>query len=91
MKSNRDDNLPLDFMESELDRCLLFLDLAGRRPTANILATVRQGYETAVYLMESVRDPSALGRMTAKLNRLRERLFPLSLSGSATIPVKAVG
>jgi hypothetical protein len=91
MKSNRDDNLPLDFMESELDRCLLFLDLAGRRPTANILATVRRGYESAVYLIGSVRDPGALGRMTAKLNRLRERLFPLSPSGSATIPVKAVG
>ena len=91
MKSNRDENLPLDFMESELDRCLLFLDVAGRKPTPNILATVRQGYETAVYLIGSVRDPGALGRMTAKLNRLRERLFPLSPSVSLTFPVKAVG
>jgi hypothetical protein len=88
MKAYSDASSPLEFLESELDLCHMFLDIAGPKPTASILAKVRQGYDTVCDCLGTVRDAAALARMNAKLSRLRERLLPFSTPGSPMIPAK---
>lgn len=69
----------IQFLDNELDLCQTFLDLAeidANDPAAADKARVnaRRGYQTALSLIHTVRDPGELDRLTTKLDRLKERL-----------------
>ena len=64
----------VEFFESELDVCHALLDLAGPKPLTDLIAKARQGYENALQWTGTVHDPARLRRISAKLDRLRDRL-----------------
>ncbi|MBV8072059.1 MAG: hypothetical protein JO270_19285 [Acidobacteriaceae bacterium] len=72
MQADRDEEV--EFFESELDVCHALLDIAGPKPVKDLIAKARLGYENALQWIGTVRDPSKLGRIRAKLDRLGQRL-----------------
>lgn len=62
------------FFESELDICHAFLDIAGPKPLTHLISKARLGYEHVLLWIGTVHDSTKLGRINAKLDRLRERL-----------------
>ena len=64
--------------ERELNLSHALLDIAGPKPLTDLIAKARMGYENALQCIGSVHDPAKLGRITAKLDRLRERLSKCS-------------
>jgi hypothetical protein len=83
MHEHHDEQLQLEFFESELDLCHALLDVAGPKPTTSILTKTVQGYETVWQWVGSLHDPSKFSRVTTKLDRSRDRLLA-SLHESAT-------
>lgn len=91
MKKDCDNEI--DFFERELNLCHSLLDIAGPKPLTGLIAKARLGYESAVLWIGTVRDPMKLGRITRKLDRLRERLSrysPPAPSAAAAVAVKPV-
>lgn len=88
MKKGCDDEN--DFFERELDLCDALLDIAGPKPLAGLITKARLGYENAVLWIGTVRDPMKLGRLTTKLDRLRERLSKFAVQAASRAPDAAV-
>jgi hypothetical protein len=82
MTTNSYASSTMHFLEGELNFCHMCLDVAGPKPTANALTTVRQGYDTVCCCLATVRDAAALTTINSKLIRLRERLLRYSIAGS---------
>ena len=76
MATYADARVPLEFLDSELNLCHMLLDIAGPKPTANVLVKLRQEYETVCTCFGTVREASALAALTSKLTRLQKRLLP---------------
>jgi len=74
----KDCDQEIEFFEREVDLCHAFLDIAGPKPLADLIAKVRLGYENVLHCIGTVRDPAKLGRIRAKLDRLKERLSAIS-------------
>jgi hypothetical protein len=86
-KEDRDREIK--FFESELDLAHAFLDIAGPKPLKDLIAKARVAYENASQWVGMVRDPIQLRRITAKLDRLRERLARCSSqAASATMNLR---
>ena len=68
----------IEFFDAEVDLCHGFLDTAGPKPSQDVIAKVRLGYERLLHCLWTVHDPAKLDRLTAKLDRLRERLSAFS-------------
>lgn len=87
----KDGDEVIAFFESELNLSHGLLDIAGPKPLTEIIAKARLGYENVVLWIGTVHDPSKLGRITAKLDRLRERLSRCSseVQSAKGVAVKA--
>ena len=85
MKKDCDDEI--DFFERELNLSHALLDIAGPKQLASLIAKARLGYENVVLWIGAVRDPVKLDRISAKLDRLRERLSRYSPEPSAATSV----
>ena len=70
----KDREQEITFFEHELDICHAFLDIAGPKPLANLIAQARLGYEDVMLWIGTMHDSAKLVRISAKLDRLRERL-----------------
>ena len=82
----------IEFFERELNLSHALLDIAGPKPLADLIAKARLGYEYTVQCIGRVHDPAKLSRITAKLERLRERLSKCSSqvpSAAMAVRVKA--
>lgn len=64
----------VQFFESEVDLCHALLDIAGPKPPTDLISKARLGYEHVVLWAGTVHEPARLGKITKKLDRLRERL-----------------
>lgn len=69
-----DSDEQIEFIERELNLSHALLDVAGPKPLTDLIAKARLGYENAMLWIENVHDTTKLRRITAKLDRLRERL-----------------
>lgn len=72
MEMNADERI--EFIERELNLSHALLDVAGPKPLTDLIAKARLGYENAILWIGNVPDPMKLLRITAKLDRLKERL-----------------
>lgn len=88
---DKDCNEEIEFFESELDLSHALLDVAGPKPISDLIAKARAGYEDALHWIGSVRDPAKRSRISAKLDRLKERLSKCSSRAPSATICNSVG
>ncbi|MBV8551543.1 MAG: hypothetical protein JOY54_09600 [Acidobacteriaceae bacterium] len=88
-----DSDVEIEFFERELNLSHALLDIAGPKPLTDLIAKARLGYENAMLWIGTVHDPTKLCRISAKLDRLKERLSRCSsqtASAAMSVGVKVV-